>query len=303
VPEPRTLDSRVADFAVYLRDERGLSPTTLEGRCWYVQRFFDALMTSKRSPAELTVEDVDNFLNQQAKQGWCRVSVATGAKALRSFFRYAAMRLWCSPGIADAIDAPRVFKFEGLPSGPEWEDVRRLVISTGRSDPHDIRDRAILMLLAAYGLRSGEVRKLNLTDLDWHREVITIRRSKQRLTQSYPLVYPVGDAILQYLRQVRPLYSRRELFLTVVPPFGPLSAGCMYHVVSRRIRELGIKTRHYGPHCLRHACATHLVAQGLSLKEIGDHLGHRSSNSTRIYAKVDLLGLREVADFDLRGLS
>ena len=60
---------------------------------------------------------------------------------------------------------------------------------------------------------------------------------------------------------------------------------------------------HSGPHTLRHACATHLLARGLSLKEIGDHLGHRSPETTRIYAKVDLVGLRAVGDFDLEGLS
>jgi site-specific recombinase XerD len=77
----------------------------------------------------------------------------------------------------------------------------------------------------------------------------------------------------------------------------------MYHLVSSRIDTLGIQSPRHGPHCLRHACAGHLVAAGLSLKEIGDHLGHHSAYATRIYAKVDLAGLREVADFDLRGLS
>jgi integrase/recombinase XerD len=301
--EPSTFAAQVEDFAAYLRDERGLSPMTIQGRCWHVERFFDALIASKGSPAELTVEDVDNFLSLLGKQGWCRVSVATSAKALRSFFRHAGMRGWCNPGIAAAIDAPRVFDFEGLPSGPEWPDVQRLILSTSGSEPRDIRDRAILMLLAVYGMRSGEVRKLRLTDLDWSREVITIQRQKQGLTQCYPLVSSVGDVILPYLRHIRPHCTRRELFLTVLPPFRPLSSGCMYHVVSRRITRLGIQIRHCGPHCLRHACASHLIAQGLSLKEIGDHLGHRSTNSTRMYAKVDLPGLREVADFDLQWLS
>lgn len=74
-------------------------------------------------------------------------------------------------------------------------------------------------------------------------------------------------------------------------------------MASARMSLLGISAPHTGPHSLRHACATHLVTEGLSLKEIGDHLGHRSSLSTRIYAKVDLPGLREVAAFDLGGLS
>jgi integrase len=77
----------------------------------------------------------------------------------------------------------------------------------------------------------------------------------------------------------------------------------MYDVVSSRIEALAIRVPRRGPHCLRHGCAGHLVAAGRILKEIGDHLGHRSAYATRIYAKVDLAGLREVADFDLWGVS
>ncbi|MGB5830728.1 MAG: tyrosine-type recombinase/integrase [Thiohalocapsa sp.] len=73
-------------------------------------------------------------------------------------------------------------------------------------------------------------------------------------------------------------------------------------MTSSRLHHLGVQTPHWGPHALRHACACHLLAEGLSLDAIGDHLGHRSLSSTRHYAKVDLAGLREVARFDLGGL-
>jgi site-specific recombinase XerD len=73
-------------------------------------------------------------------------------------------------------------------------------------------------------------------------------------------------------------------------------------MVGRRPRALGVTLPHYGPHALRHACATHLLTRGLSLKEVGGHLGHQSPEATRIYAKVDLAGLRAVGDFDLEGL-
>jgi site-specific recombinase XerD len=73
-------------------------------------------------------------------------------------------------------------------------------------------------------------------------------------------------------------------------------------VVADRFERLGIQAPHRGPHALRHACAGRLLARGLSLKQIADHLGHQSLDSTRIYAKVDLQGLREVAAFDLGGL-
>jgi integrase/recombinase XerD len=115
-------------------------------------------------------------------------------------------------------------------------------------------------------------------------------------------VSEVGEAILRYLQQVRPRCARREMFLTLKAPFRRLSQGALYRVVSTRLGALGIQVPRRGPHCLRHACAGRLVAEGFSLKEIGDHLGHRSTEATRIYAKVDLVGLREVANFDLRGL-
>jgi integrase/recombinase XerD len=88
-----------------------------------------------------------------------------------------------------------------------------------------------------------------------------------------------------------------------VTPYRPLSRSGLYGMVAGRLRSLGVQCAHYGPHSLRHACAARLVAQGLTLKEIGDHLGHRCTSATRVYAKVDLPGLREVAAFDLGELS
>jgi integrase len=177
-----------------------------------------------------------------------------------------------------------------------------LIASAGGDSARDIRDRAILMLLATYGLRSGEVAGLCLKDLNWENETVSIARSKTRSAQKYPLVNEVGEAILRYLQQVRPRCTRRELFLTLKAPFRRLSQGSLYHLVSTRLDVLGIHVPRRGPHSLRHACAGHLLAEGFSLKEIGDHLGHRSAEATRIYAKVDLAGLREVANFDLGGL-
>jgi integrase/recombinase XerD len=109
--------------------------------------------------------------------------------------------------------------------------------------------------------------------------------------------------VLRYLREVRRKSARREVFLNLQAPFGPMSSSVLGHLVRKRLRALGVTLPHYGPHALRHSCATHLLAQGLSLKEIGDHLGHQSPETTRLYAKVDLVGLRAVGDFDLEGLA
>ncbi|MDX8450889.1 tyrosine-type recombinase/integrase [Mesorhizobium captivum] len=301
--EPKVHCEKVDDFIAYQHDERGLSAITLANQRWQVETFLEHLSVEKSSIADITVADVDAFLDVKGRGGWSRVSVATSAHALRAFFRHAQRRQWCCAGIAAAIDAPRLFREEALPMGPAWPDVQRLLESTSDRTARDVRDHAILKLLAIYGLRSGEVRGLCLEDFDWTREVIKVTRSKQRKTQYYPLVTSVGDAVVRYLQLARPRCRRHEVFLTLKAPFQPLSASAVYHVVASRLRALGVQSMHFGPHGLRHACATHLVAQGLSLKEIGDHLGHRSAFATRTYARVDLAGLREVGAFDLGGLA
>jgi integrase len=195
--------------------------------------------------------------------------------------------------------SPRLYRREGLPEGPQWEDVQRLLASTRGDRPAEIRDHAILLLLAVYGLRRGEVASLTLDDLDWVGERIHVPRPKQRRAQCYPLLPAVGEALLRYLRTVRPRCSHRALFLTLNAPLRPLSAPSITPIAHTRLSALGVTVAPRGAHCLRHACASHLLAAGFSLKQIGDHLGHRAATSTLSYTKVDLAGLRQVAEFDL----
>lgn len=301
-PVPPAFANRINDFVHFMREERGLSEATIRNRCWHVEKLLAWLMNQNRFLAQVSLCDVDTFLNSKGSQDWGRVSVATCAKALRSFFRHAEMRGWCPRGIAAGISGPRVFKHEALPVGPAWANVQQLIASSSGDKPRDIRDQAILMLFAIYGLRSAEVAGLRLEQVNWEGDIIMISRPKQRRAQEYPLLQSIGKAIIRYLQQVRPRCSRREIFLTLKAPFRRLSPGALHFMVSRRMQALHIESLHHGPHSLRHACAGHLVAEGFSLKEVGDHLGHRSAFATRIYAKVDLAGLRQVGDFDLGGL-
>jgi integrase/recombinase XerD len=290
-------------FVEYMHRDRGLSPETIDLRCRTVQDFLHRLGTPPRLLHEITIMQVDAALVQKVVcGGYARVTVQTCASSLRAFFRYAEMRGWCRKGLATAIKGPHVFPQEPLPAGPSWDQVQCLLANTRGDQPADIRDRALLMLLAIYGLRAGEVVRLHLGDFDWVQEALIVRRSKARKPQTFPLCRLVGDAVLCYLRQVRPRSAHREVFLTLQVPFRPLGRSALTQMVINRLRAMGVSLPHYGPHALRHACATHLLERGLSLKEIGDHLGHQSPETTRIYAKVDLAGLRQVADFDLGGL-
>ena len=168
--------------------------------------------------------------------------------------------------------------------------------------PVDIRNHAILLLLAVYGLRRGEVARLHLDDVNWEDEVLHVVRPKQRCTQHYPLVTSVGNAIVRYLKEVRPRCEHREIFMTLHAPIRPLLPASITPIVHSRLTAIGVSLPRSGAHCLRHACARHLLATGFSLKQIGDQLGHRSASTTMHYAKVDLDGLRQVAEFDLGGV-
>jgi integrase/recombinase XerD len=137
---------------------------------------------------------------------------------------------------------------------------------------------------------------------DWQQETIAFTRSKGSARHLFPLRPSVGAAIIRYLKEVRPKSPHREVFLTRRAPISPLSNGAMWAIVACQLRKRAPSLKHHGPHAIRHACATRLINQGFSLKEIGDHLGQRDPDATRIYAKVDLVRLREVATFDLGGL-
>src|SRR5215813_1117083 len=293
----------IEEFADYSSQERGWSQHTIRVRCWYLEQFLDRYWQQHRPFIEISIVDIDTAIARKGEQdSYARTSIKSYVTALRSFFRYAEQRGWCRQGLATAIMSPRLFADEGLPKGPSWADVQRLLISTEGDQPKNIRDRAMIMLFAVYGMRVGEVQSLRLEDLDWEKELIYMTRPKPQRRQSYPLSYTVGEAILRYLKNTRPRVPKREVFLTLKAPFHALSSGGLYDVVGDRLRALGMSLKHYGPHSLRHACATRLLAEGLSMKEIGDHLGHRKMDTTRVYAKVDLVGLRQVADFDLGDL-
>jgi integrase/recombinase XerD len=194
-----------------MRDERGLSPATIERWQAYVGLFLRWCDETKRELPDLRSDDVDNYFVSAEPGRWSRVSVSHIASALRVFLRFVAARGGCDPRLAETIRGPRIYHQEGLPWAPEWPDVRRLLAHTVTDRPRDIRDRAILMLLAIYGLRSGEVVSLRLDQIDWHGRVLRIFRLERRQAQVYPLVPSVAEALARYIDTVRPRTSLPDL--------------------------------------------------------------------------------------------
>lgn len=298
---PGRYDREIEDFVAVQHEGRWQSEATCRAGRWQVGRFVKHLEQQGIALRDVEPVDVDRFFQHMA-QRWNRTSLHTSARMLRSWFGHCERRNWVRPGLAAAVLLPRIYRQEGLPLGPTWDEIARMVSETAGDEPVQIRDEAILRLLSVYGLRSGEVRRLKLEDLDWQRERFQIVRSKTARKETLPLEPSVGNAIARYLRYARPATPSRIVFLTVRAPYRPLSAGGLYDVVRRHLPESMSSRKGRGPHGLRHACARHLVESGRSFKEVGDHLGHRSPEATRVYAKVDLVSLRRVALDDLGGL-
>lgn len=296
----RPFAAELQEFLQSEGSERGLAARTLERENKCLTEYLSWAAREVKALHEITAENVSRYLSTVAvNRGWKRTTISVHVGSLRNFFRFAQANGWCISGLADTIDAPRIYRLEGLARGPQWNDVQQLLEKCAGSDPTDIRDYAMLLLATVYGFRSGEVRLLRLEDIDWQRKTVRVHRTKQRKMQDYPLTPTVGEAILRYLQQSRPRCSRREVFVTRYQPFRPLTASGFTLMVRRRLLEMGLELSSYGPHALRHSCATQLLAEGCSLKEISDHLGHRSLAATQIYAKVDLTALREVAGVTL----
>jgi integrase/recombinase XerD len=250
-------------YVTWMRDERAFTPSTVEQWSRMIGRFLGWCEQTNRQLSDLRAEDIDAYFVSQATGRWARVSVANTASALRGFLR-AAKRGMCADHVAASICRPRLYQQESLPYAPDWSDVQRMLADAETDKPRDIRDRAILLLLAVYGMRSGEVVALRLDQIDWTCRTLRLFRLKRRQPQIYPLVPSAAEALARYIDTVRPTSSCPEVFLRMQAPRRPLMAGSIYDVANRRFAALGIDAAHRGGHALRHACASRLLAEGLS---------------------------------------
>ena len=291
-------------FEDWMRAERGFAEGTIDGMLRSAAEFLDWLAASGKRLDALRIADVDAVIEaKKARRHYSRVTIRGHAERLRAFVRFAEERGWCTPGMAEGIVPGRFYPSQHVRGTLSRDEVGRLLATTDGDRPADRRDRAILMLLIVYGLRAGEVRTLQLDDLDWENETLRVHRPKTGRTDLFPLSRAVGQAIVRYLVDARPPRPERALFLSLRAPIRPLGRSAPGVIVRRRMDAAGIAAERRGTHALRHTAAQHLLDRGVSMKVIGDYLGHRSPRSTKVYARFDLNALREVADFDLEGLA
>jgi site-specific recombinase XerD len=292
---PLTVAAEVEAFDAYLVEVRGLRAITRQSRLGHVRDFLlSHFGNGNIQVAALAPRDIEGFVRDYTA-GWKAASVKQVSISLRSYLRYKAALGIDTSGLAAA--APRVaqWRLSRLPRELSAPQIEQLLGAFDHRTASGRRDYAIARCYVDLGLRTTDIARLELDDLNWREGKLHID-SKSRRTDVLPLPAATGRAIVAYLRSGRPRTSSRALFLRHRPPLDkPATADTIRGTVRNAARRCGLSKQLTGPHILRHTLAHRLVQSGASLKAIADLLRHRSLDTTTIYAKVDLHALGNVA--------
>ncbi len=296
VRPPTQTERLLGEYRSWLGDVRGFARTTVVNHLRTASELLEHIRYEAQpsSLAALAPGDIEAFV-RAAGQRLSRASLQHKVAHLRSFLRFLAMRGETPSGLDAQIDTPRVYRGERLPRALPWETVRAFLDSIDRSTPMGVRDYAIFLLIATYGLRAGEIVALTLDDVEWRAGRIRVTQRKTATPLLLPLMDTVGEALLDYLRRGRPALCHRRLFLRCRAPAGALKRTAVTEAFQGWSRRSGLTIPFQGPHCLRHSYAVRLLRQGISLKTIGDVLGHRSAESTCVYLRLAIDDLRSAA--------
>jgi integrase/recombinase XerD len=298
----RLSEERLIDFENRLRHEFGLASSTIESRSKHVSTFLAWLFERRVKLRDVTLAHLERYLDAKRASGWALATQMLAANALRIFFRHSEARGWVRPGLYEAIPTFLEPKHTFIRRGPSWQNIRRMIASLSRAKPIEIRIRAMVLLMATYGLRACEIRGLCIDDIDFENRILTVRRGKNRQAQRFPLSTEVAHGLRKYMSRARPISNCPFLFITSVTPHRPLAHGTVYMHIQWLFRRSSVESFNTGPHALRHACADRLIRRGASVPEIAAFLGHKRTRSAREYARHDLKDLRLVAEFSLKDL-
>lgn len=285
------LDAIMYDFSRYLEDERGLSHATLHNYIPLVRNFLSEHFGSGHIVLnEIDASSVGQFVLRQARtMGIRRAQLMTSA--LKGFFRFLRVRGDISIDLAASVPSVASWQLSEIPKSLSPEEVRQILQSCDRDTAIGKRDYAILLLLARLGLRAGEIVGMTLDDMNWDAGVLTVHGKGSRKAQ-LPIPNDVGEAIAVYLCHVRPPCKTRSMFIRSRAPYRDFASSvAIVDIVRRSLARAGLSPIRKGAHLLRHSLATKMLARGACLAEIGDILRHSTTNTTEIYAKVDLMAL------------
>ena len=282
-------------YDAHMRDARGLASGTREGRLRIIERLLIHKFAGRPLAfEELRPEDIRRFVAEQMELVNTSSNAATINAALRAYLRWRATRGDAMQPLLAVIASPARWTLSSLPRALQPAEVDRLLGSFTRTLRSPRRGYAIVRLALDLGLRTAEINRLQLDDIDWKQGTVVLRRTKSRRQDVLPLPVLTGEALAAYVRYERPVGSNRALFVRHLAPHDePVGVDAIRRVVRDAFRRAGIV--HGRTHALRHTLACRLVNVGSPIKEVADVLRHRSLNTALIYAKLNHHALTEVA--------
>jgi integrase/recombinase XerD len=284
------VDALVAGFIEYLREQRCVSPLTVDAYSADAQRFLER--RGRKGLRGLTAGDVSRAILGECDGRHAPATVRRHACSLRAFLRYAHLVGLVGGDLSSAAVPVSGRQISLLPLGLTSAQARALLRTCDRRRAVGRRDYAMIVLMLRLGLRANEVATLQLEDFDWRSGQVTVH-GKQARTNQLPLPSDVGEAIAGYLQRGRPSTTARAVFIRTMPPPVGVSRSAVSSVVRRASTRAGLEA--FGAHRLRHTTACQVLRAGGSLVEIGQLLRHDSLASTARYARVDVDRLRRIA--------
>lgn len=281
----------VTAFCDWFRTHRGVKEPTLRQ---YARGATALIRVLGENIAEWNARALRDFLLEHASKCGTPTTQAL-ITSVRAFLRFLNFRGEVRDDLALAIPAVAHWRLARLPRCLATEEVKRLLAACNGTNPGQLRDRAILLMLTRLGLRSGDIARLRLTDIDWASGTLQVV-GKGRYQVRLPLPQDVGDALLRYL-EVRPSnIGTDHIFVRSIAPYRPFTSGDgVSSVVKHALKRANIDAPAKGAHLLRHTAATEMLRNGVPLDQAGLVLRHRSIDMTAYYAKVDVAFLKQVA--------
>ncbi len=282
------------EYGNHLRKVRGFADSTIGHHLYTARCFLNHLKVKKVPVSSIQPEDIETYIKQVGKR-LSRASLQHEIAAVRGFLRFLSTEGTIRPGLDCQIDTPRLYRLEQLPRAVPWDMVTELLRSIDTKSAMGIRDYAMFLLIATYGLRASEVVGLSVDDILWRQGILRIHQRKTSSPLELPLTNEVMAAVAKHLKRTPPPAPYRRVFLRMRAPLGVLKPTAVTEAFQAMVRKSGLACPYQGPHCLRHAYALHLLKKGTRLKTIGDILGHRTAESTSMYLRLAVSDLREVA--------
>jgi integrase/recombinase XerD len=293
MPDSPTLSHPELDaFVAYLVNERRLSAHSVTAYRYAILNYLDYLRTIGNEPTQATRDTVLAYLDHRKRQGLQSVSIFQTTIALRHLYRFLLQRSEMAVDPTAGIRLPKLVN--KLPQPLTLQEMNRLLATPCSPRYRDVRNKAILELLYATGLRISEIIGLQTNRVDLEAGYLRVRGKGGR-ERIIPFGNRAREALERYrtLRTVKFPTTGETLFLTIHGD--PITRGSVWSHLKYYAKRAGI-TQLVSPHVIRHSFATHLLSGGADLRSIQEMLGHKRITTTQIYTHVEPEHLRRVSD-------